>query len=163
MSCKDKPKKSIYSVDTLAFTESLGLQTFRKEQRKTWMKDDDDHLLRRLADLYPDEYKSNSLKAGAINWELVSQAFGGERKAKDCRKRWALSLDPNLRRGKWTPEEDALLVLQFEKYGALWQQVAQDIAGRTEHQCLKRYYEVLDPSVSNRLKLWTEAEDLMLI
>ncbi|QBM88570.1 Myb-like DNA-binding protein BAS1 [Metschnikowia aff. pulcherrima] len=156
-------KKATHSVDTLAFTESLGLQTFRKGQRKTWLKPDDEHLLHRLKELYPAEYAANTLNARGIDWDLVAESFRGERKAKDCRKRWALSLDPNLRRGKWTPAEDALLVQQFAKYGALWQQVALQIEGRTEHQCLKRYYEVLDPNVRNRLQPWTEAEDLLLI
>lgn len=156
-------KKTIHSVDTLAFTESLGLQTFRKGQRKTWVKHDDELLLKRLHELYPGPFEENTVKTRSVDWERVAQAFGGERKAKDCRKRWALSLDPNLRRGKWTPEEDELLVQQFRQHGALWQQVALQIEGRTEHQCLKRYYEVLDPNVRNRLQPWSEAEDLLLI
>ncbi|KAM9887972.1 hypothetical protein OXX69_013185, partial [Metschnikowia pulcherrima] len=109
-----------------------------------------EHLLHRLKELYPAEYAANMLKARGIDWDLVAESFRGERKAKDCRKRWASSLDPNLRRGKWTPAEDALLVQQFAKYGASWQQVASQIEGRTEHQCSKRYYEVLDPNVRNR-------------
>lgn len=69
-------------------------------------------------------------------------------------------LRPHSSEGKWTPEEDELLVKAFEKFGSAWLKVAQEIKGRTDDQCAKRYVEVLDPKTKDRLKPWTEEEDL---
>lgn len=151
------------TLDTLAITQSLGLQTFRRSLRKAWLKQEDQELMARIEELYPTQYANKTLKATQIQWDLVADIFQGSRKPKDCRKRWITSLNPNLRRGKWTAEEDAILRELYIRFGPLWQKVALQIEGRTEHQCSKRYLEILDPSLRNRLLPWTEEEDLMLI
>lgn len=157
-------KRSHQPIDTLAITESLGLQTFRKGGRKAWTKQEDAKLVQRLHELYPKETSERNVDPKNVHWELVAEVFDDQsRKAKDCRKRWVSSLNPSLRRGKWTPEEDQQLLTSYKKYGPLWQLISADVKGRTEHQCLKRYLEVLDPSLSNRLKVWSLEEDLLLI
>lgn len=157
-------KKTHQPIDTLAITESLGLQTFRKCGRKAWTKQEDAKLIQRLHELYPQEASEKTLDPKNIKWDLVAEVFTDKsRKGKDCRKRWASSLNPSLRRGKWTPEEDEQLLKSYEKHGPLWQQISMEVKGRTEHQCLKRYLEVIDPALSNRLKRWTLEEDLLLI
>lgn len=160
----NRGKKGPYPIDTLAITESLGLQTFRGAVRRSWSKAEDSILMRRLQQLYPAEWASRTILPANVDWELVSDAFSDDnRKPRDCRKRWTCSLDPGLRRGKWTELEDELLLMLYKKHGPLWQHVALEIEGRTEHQCSKRYLEVLDPALRNRLKPWTEAEDMLLI
>ncbi|KAF3986119.1 hypothetical protein FT663_05012 [Candidozyma haemuli var. vulneris] len=157
-------KRSHRPIDTLAITESLGLQTFRKGGRKAWTKQEDAKLIQRLHELYPKEASEKTLDSKKIEWELVAEAFSDtSRKAKDCRKRWASSLNPSLRRGKWTPEEDEQLLKSYKKHGPSWQSISAEVEGRTEHQCSKRYLEVLDPALSNRLKAWSLQEDLLLI
>lgn len=158
----NRGKRSL--IDTMAITELLGLRTYRKGNRHAWTKDEDQRLSLRVQALYPAEYAAKTLKAEDVNWDEVARVFSEEaRKAKDCRKRWSSLLDPSLRRGRWTPEEDRQLLVLYGKHGAMWQQVALEIEGRTEHQCLKRYLEVLDPQLRNRLKPWSNAEDLLLI
>lgn len=157
-------RKNVNPIDTLAITESLGLQTFRRGSRKAWTKEEDLKLIRRLYDLYPQQAAARTLNHSLVDWDKVAEVFDKDvRKGKDCKKRWTSSLDPTLRRGKWTPEEDAKLLELYLRHGAQWQQVASEIDGRTEHQCSKRYLEVLDPALRNRLKSWTTAEDLLLI
>ena len=88
------------------------------------------------------------------------------RNNKSCRKRWLHSLDPNLRKGeneppcgltlpfftphvgRWTSEEDAVLLKSVAKYGKRWYEVARALPGRTDDQCAKRYKEAVDPSIS---------------
>lgn len=154
-------ERRLNPIDTLAITELLGLQTFRRGPRRAWTKEEDLRLVRRISELYPQT--ASQLRPQDIDWDQVADVFGGGRKGKDCKKRWTLSLDPTLRRGKWTPHEDQRLLELYAKHGPQWQQVALEIDGRTEHQCSKRYLEVLDPALRNRLKLWTTAEDLLLI
>ena len=153
-------KKRVLPIDPLEVTESLGFQTYRKGARKPWTKEEDAELSNLV---------SKELEYGrdleSLDWDRIAETISpdGLRKSKDCRKRWSNSLDPALRKGKWTPEEDDLLVKAFEKFGSAWLKVAQEIKGRTDDQCAKRYVEILDPKTKDRLKPWTEEEDLLLI
>ncbi|KAI5967863.1 BAS1 [Candida margitis] len=153
-------KKRVVPIDPLEVTESLGFQTYRKGARKPWTREEDSEL----ANLVSTKLKQNG-DIELIDWEKIADKMSpdGSRKSKDCRKRWSNSLDPALRKGKWTPEEDELLVKAFQKFGSAWLKVAQEIKGRTDDQCAKRYVEVLDPKTKDRLKPWTEEEDLLLI
>ncbi|CAN3376332.1 hypothetical protein DIURU_004070 [Diutina rugosa] len=155
------PKKRVVHVDPLAVTESLGFQTFRRESRKPWSKAEDDHLSALIAEMYPE----GAVDPDKVKWDVVAQRMPphGHRKAKDCRKRWSNSLDPHLRKGKWRPDEDAKLLEAHALFGASWQKVAALIPGRTDDQCAKRYIEVLDPNMKDRLKPWSRDEDLRLV
>lgn len=63
--------------------------------------------------------------------------------------------------GRWTEEEDTLLIAAVETYGTHWFQVARTLPGRTDDQCAKRWRENLDPSISR--KPWTEKDDELLM
>jgi Myb-like DNA-binding protein BAS1 len=108
------------------------------------------------------ELKDNEELVNDVNWDEISDLLK-TRKARDCRKRWVNSLNPNLKKGKWTPAEDQQLLESFQKYSSSWQKIAVDIPGRTEDQCAKRYIEVLDPNTKDRLRAWSLDEDLSLV
>ncbi|AEY97981.1 FAFR297Wp [Eremothecium gossypii FDAG1] len=162
-------------INPLDVTESLGYQTHRRGIRKPWSKEDDDVLRnavhQSLLELgYPEGIESirtireSQEVCKQIPWEKVVLYFDTKvRKPKDVRKRWTSSLDPNLKKGRWTPEEDRLLLESYQRHGPQWLKVSQELAGRTEDQCAKRYIEVLDPSTKDRLREWTMEEDLALI
>ncbi|CAK9441378.1 uncharacterized protein LODBEIA_P52460 [Lodderomyces beijingensis] len=154
------PRKRLLPIDPLAITESLGLQTFRKELRKSWSKEEDQKLLELVT-----RQLEKVVDIDNVDWEKVAKevSLDGSKKEKNCRKRWSNCLDPALRKGKWTSDEDEQLVRAFEKFGASWLKVASEIEGRTEDQCAKRYKEVLDPKTKDRLKPWSKEEDLLLI
>lgn len=162
-------------VNALEVSESLGYQTFRRKMRKIWTKEEDD-LLRKLVNEslvnlgYPDGIKtiktiqqsSNVVKK--IPWDQLAKQFElDNKKATDVKKRWTSSLDPVLKKGKWTPEEDELLLKSYEHHGPQWFKISYVLENRTEDQCAKRYIEVLDPSTKDRLRPWDETEDLLLI
>lgn len=42
---------------------------------------------------------------------------------KDCRKRWLHSLDPSLRKGRWTSQEDEILLSAYARLGPLWNDI----------------------------------------
>lgn len=50
--------------------------------------------------------------------------------------------------GRWTSEEDVVLLESVTKYGKRWYEVARALPGRTDDQCAKRYKEAVDPSIS---------------
>jgi len=169
-------KKKALQIDPLDITESLGYTTFRRDSRKPWTKEEDQRLSElvheKLISLgYKDGIKSLTLNSWNVNQIQLPQEIDWEeigdklqtRKPKDCRKRWTNSLDPNLKKGKWTAEEDARLLASYNKHGSSWQKISLDIPGRTDDQCAKRYIEVLDPNTKDRLRPWNLEEDLELI
>lgn len=130
-------------------------QNFAAKKRRLWTKQEDEKL-RLLVSYWGDQSGRQS------NWDKISAQFTN-RNAKNCRKRWFHSLDPKLRRGKWSPNEDKVLLEAYEQLGPSWQRIAQLIPGRTDDQCSKRYTDVLDPAVHNRLRPWSEEEDAKLL
>lgn len=81
--------------------------------------------------------------------------------AAQCQNRWFKSLDPVLRHGSWTVEEDDRLRKAVAGYGSSWMQVASAIPGRTNDQCRERWHEHLNQSTVK--SAWTEAEDKILL
>lgn len=171
---KSKVKKTV-QIDPLDITESLGYKTYRKNGRNSWSKEDDEELRSLIDTVFVELGYKNGIQSIAsiqeseaacskISWESISLLFkNSTRKPKDLRKRWTSSLDPNLKKGKWAPEEDVLLMKAYEKHGPHWLSVAEEISGRTEDQCAKRYIEILGPSSEGRLRKWTLEEDLSLV
>lgn len=169
-----KIKKGV-DFDLLVVTESLGYKTYRKNRRNSWSREEDAKLrqlinaalielgyVRGVADIKTIQESERICKS--ISWENIANLFNDPtRKPKDLRKRWTSSLDPNLKKGKWTPEEDSQLLKAYETHGPHWQSVSEGIPGRTEDQCAKRYIEVLGPSTEGRLRKWTLEEDLSLV
>ncbi|RSL48783.1 hypothetical protein CEP53_009423 [Fusarium sp. AF-6] len=94
-------------------------------------------------------------------WKDIATGLQG-RTAKDCRKRWFHSLDPSLRKGRWTAQEDELLLSAYARLGPAWHDIAILIPGRKDDQCSKRYNDILNPSAKNRLSDWTAQEDNLL-
>lgn len=130
-------------------------QTTETSRRRVWTSEEDDKL-RELVKVYGDK------RGKTGNWDQISAHLAG-RTNKDCRKRWFHSLDPNLKRGKWTKAEDEILLRAFETHGGVWHQIAKLIPGRTDDQCSKRYNDVLDPRISDRLRKWAREEDEALL
>lgn len=147
------PRKSKHP-STVELTSALGIRT-KARSRRVWTREEDEKL-RRLVAHWGDQRGKNS------HWDQISAQFES-RTNKDCRKRWFHSLDPTLKRGRWTEDEDRILLEAYSKMGSVWNKIAQLIPGRTDDQCSKRYNDVLDPSVRDRLREWTKAEDATLM
>ncbi|CDO95826.1 unnamed protein product [Kluyveromyces dobzhanskii CBS 2104] len=162
-------------VNALEVSESLGYQTFRRKMRKIWTKEEDDLLRKLVNDSLVSLGFENGIKSiktiqqssdvvKQIPWDQLAKQFElDNKKATDVKKRWTSSLDPVLKKGKWTPEEDELLLKSYEHHGPQWFKISYVLENRTEDQCAKRYIEVLDPSTKDRLRSWDETEDLLLI
>ncbi|KAF9579099.1 hypothetical protein BGW38_004790, partial [Lunasporangiospora selenospora] len=93
-------------------------------------------------------------------WAKIAACVPG-RTNKNCRKRWFHSLDPSLKKGAWTEEEDHLLRTGVEKFKGQWSKIAERIQGRTDDQCAKRWRESLDPEIDRAA--WTPEDDALLL
>ncbi|KAJ5635582.1 uncharacterized protein N7484_008895 [Penicillium longicatenatum] len=122
--------------------------------RRIWSKLEDERLISLV------QHLSDQGKEGG-SWNEISRHLPG-RSNKDCRKRWFHSLDPALRKGRWSKEEDELLLAAHKRLGPAWKEIALLIDGRKDDQCAKRYNDILNPSVRDRLRNWTPEEDQYL-
>ncbi|KAM0751216.1 hypothetical protein T439DRAFT_347776 [Meredithblackwellia eburnea MCA 4105] len=123
-------------------------------ERKVWTAEEDDRLREAVN-------KHGSARGKNSAWTTISSLVGG-RTNKDCRKRWFHSLDPAVKKGTWSPEEDASLLRLHAEMGPQWKEIALRIPGRKDDQVSKRWRDVLDPSLSARSE-WTPNEDAMLL
>jgi hypothetical protein len=84
-------------------------------------------------------------------WVPVAAVVPG-RTNPQCRSRWLRHLDPaSGKKGRWTPEEDAILIEAVRKLGTDFTAVASLIPGRTNERCRDRWFR------------WTPEEDAILI
>jgi hypothetical protein len=66
------------------------------------------------------------------------------RNPRQCRERWTNYVNPLLKQGNWTYEEDRLLEAKFARYGTKWKTIAQfftnrsDISLRNRHDMIAR-------------------------
>ena len=92
---------------------------------------------------------------------IVARVVSPDATAQQCQNRYQRTLDPTLKRGGWSPAEDAKLHLAVSAYGNSWVDVAVMMEGRNNEQCRDRWNERLDPSINR--DAWTGEEDALLI
>lgn len=100
-------------------------------------------------------------KYGTESWSLVARTVSEDAQINSCQNRWYRTLDPSIRRGNWSPEEDTQLRLAVGLYGHAWMEVASFIPGRTNEQCRDRWTERLNPKIPRGK--WTSEEDARLL
>lgn len=61
------------------------------------------------------------------------------RNGRQCRERWYNHVDPSLRKGEWTPEEDMYILEQQQLIGNKWSEIARGLNGRTENSVKNRW------------------------
>ena len=92
---------------------------------------------------------------------VVAREVSENATATQCQNRWYKSLDPSVKHGSWTAEEDDRLQKAVAGYGLSWIQVAATISGRTNDQCRERWMEHLQRGGAQHD--WTEDEDTILV
>ncbi|KAJ2847175.1 hypothetical protein GGI22_006052, partial [Coemansia erecta] len=93
-----------------------------------WTQEEDDLLRERVAQ-YPSQ------------WSRVAEGITG-RTDDQCAKRWRESLDPDIERSNWTPEEDRMLLDKFAEFGTQWQKIATFFQGRPGLHCRNRWRKI---------------------
>lgn len=75
-------------------------------------------------------------------WEYISHGMDRSRNPKQCRERWTNFLDPSLKFGPWTAEEDCQLMALHEQLGNKWSKIAKQLPGRTVERITRRVREL---------------------
>ncbi|KAH8741968.1 SNAPc like transcription factor [Cryptosporidium ryanae] len=80
---------------------------------------------------------------GGNSWTKISKHINGRSDSK-CRERYVNMLKPDIKKGKWSEEENNLLISTVKKFGpGNWSLIKNYIIGRTDSDCSKQW-EKLD-------------------
>ncbi|XP_077692065.1 snRNA-activating protein complex subunit 4 [Eretmochelys imbricata] len=128
-------------------------QAYNKDfKRKEWTKEEDQMLLQLVQEMRVGSH---------IPYKKIAYYMEG-RDSMQLIYRWTKSVDPNLRKGFWTPEEDAKLLAAVAKYGERdWYKIRTEVPGRSDAQCRDRYLNALHHDVKKGR--WSLDEEEKLI
>ncbi|KAL8252590.1 hypothetical protein R6Q59_036283 [Mikania micrantha] len=77
--------------------------------------------------------------------------IGLKRSGKSCRLRWVNYLNPGLKRGKMTPQEEHQILGLHTKWGNRWSKIARKLPGRTDNE-IKNYWRTHMRKMSQKNK-----------
>lgn len=154
-----------------------------------WTPDTDKRLLEAV-----EVYGQHNWQLGMIDYHdyncnstlilfAVAKTVSEDATAQQCQKRYNDTLDPNLRRGAWTEDEDSRLsravaaftdtpvdelrktfaAVKLADRGIPWQDVALFVPGRNNNQCRERFQILMNPNDKNSKPTWSEEDDEKLI
>ncbi|NWV84931.1 SNPC4 protein, partial [Dasyornis broadbenti] len=128
-------------------------QIYNKDlKRKEWTKDEDQMLLELVQEMRVGSH---------IPYKKIAYYMEG-RDSAQLIYRWTKSVDPSLKKGPWTPEEDAMLMAAVKKYGEKdWYKIRTEVPGRSDAQCRDRYLKALHWDVKKGR--WSLKEEEQLI
>ena len=112
-----------------------------------WTKEEDDILMEKAQEY---NYK---------NWNAIANFIPG-RTSIQCSARYR-RIRPGLIKGAWDKEEDAKLLLLYEKYGKNWAAISKEMPHRTGKQIRDRFLNSLDTKFERGK--FTEEEDQIII
>ncbi|XP_074274098.1 transcription factor MYB41-like [Silene latifolia] len=76
---------------------------------------------------------------GAGNWRVLPKKAGLQRCGKSCRLRWTNYLRPDIKRGRFTFEEEEAIIQLHSVLGNKWSAIAAKLPGRTDNE-IKNYW-----------------------
>lgn len=97
-------------------------------------------------------------KQGPNKWAKCSKVISG-RNGKQCRERWCNHLDPSIKKGGWSPEEDVIIFNVFQTIGPKWAFIAKYLQGRTENSIKNRFYSTIR-KIDNKKKATEEIQKI---
>ncbi|XP_056139702.1 snRNA-activating protein complex subunit 4 isoform X2 [Lampris incognitus] len=151
--------------DWEAITQELGtgrtpfmcLQTFQRFVSKTFKRrawcPAEDALLRELV---------KKMRIGNFIPYTQMSYFMEGREPPQLLYRWTSVLDPSIKKGFWSREEDEMLLRAVERYGEKnWWRIRLEVPGRTDGACRDRYHDCLRAGIK-RGAFDEEERDLLL-
>jgi len=109
--------------------------SLKKPKYRTIWNSEEDRKLKSLVE-------TENLK----DWNKVSSYFENK-SSTQCSARY-LRINPINKKGKWSKEEDDLLLKLIKSYGKNWGKITKEFKSRTGKQVRERFINVLDPDIT---------------
>ncbi|KAI0551138.1 Homeodomain-like protein [Xylaria curta] len=119
-----------------------------KDCRKRWVNKVCGSLKKGPWNKNEDECLLDAVDRYGQRWTLVANEVGF-RSPDQCAKRWQSKLDPNLEHGRWTVEEDELLLNLVRENGREWKMFQEQKFSRRSTNELKNRYTGLTRKTKN--------------
>ena len=90
----------------------------------------------------------------------------GDKNSDQCLQRWRYSICPQIKRGKWTQEEDAEIMAIISEHGYDWQKIKDVQKQRTRSQVRERVRILMAKEISGSnggTRLWSVEESFQLM
>ena len=81
-------------------------------------------------------------KFGEKNWNKCAE-FIKNRTGKQCREHWKNCLNPNIKKGDWTLEEDLFIMIFYKRCHGSWRELIHLFENRTENSIKNRFFSEL--------------------
>jgi hypothetical protein len=112
-------------------------KTFLKKIKKInligkWTSEEDSILKKAVSEIGQD-------------WKTVAY-YLQNRSPAQCLQRWNFSLNPQIKKGRWSKKEDEQLLKGVQEFGKKWNKIRVD--GRTDAQIRERFENVLNPHLN---------------
>ena len=129
----DRYKEKHWKDISSSFSNKNALQCFSRYKRirpgivkGSWNKDEDDRILK-LVDVY------------GKCWSKISKVLN-TRNGKQIRDRYINVLDPDIKKGKFTEEEDKHLIKLYLENGPKWATISKHFENRTADMIKNRFH-----------------------
>ena len=99
-----------------------------KHPRNKFTKEEDERLLELVKTF------------GTKNWQEISR-YMPQRCGRQCRDRYNNYLYQNFRKGKWTKEEDEIIIKKYFEIGAHWVEISKSLPGRSSNDVKNRWHK----------------------